>query len=305
MGNQELSLFDNVEQNLMTTKELAETLKVAEKTIRRTAEKLRIDSTVHPFKTNGGVQNIVCYTEQQATAIKQEIQKHHNLASRQIDTVDVPSLFGDTANRDSQQYMTTKEVADTLGVSNMAIMRVLEKTNNLNGTVKVENGKTTVFTQAQATLIKQEIQKHHNLASRQIDTVTTEQEENDKILEVISILQRRANEYRQRAEVAEDVVNRISDSRGLYSVNQAAKALQLGYGNVTLYKKLVGMKVVMSDKSHTPYQQCVNDGYLVVKTKYISTIDKSVPVTLIINKGLVWLAKKFGTTIDRNIEADA
>lgn len=58
-----------------------------------------------------------------------------------------------------QKYMTTKELAQVLGVSNMAIMRVLEKTNNLNGSVKVENGKATCFTEQQAMLIKQEIQK--------------------------------------------------------------------------------------------------------------------------------------------------
>lgn len=51
-------------------------------------------------------------------------------------------------------FMTTKELAETLGVSNMAIMRVLEKTNNLNGSVKVENGKQTYFNEQQATLIK-------------------------------------------------------------------------------------------------------------------------------------------------------
>lgn len=73
-----------------------------------------------------------------------------------------------------EKIMTTKELAEVLGVSNMAISRVLEKTNNLNGTVKVENGKTTYFTEKQATLIKQEMQKHHNLANRQIDSVSTE-----------------------------------------------------------------------------------------------------------------------------------
>lgn len=67
----------------------------------------------------------------------------------------------------SEKTVTTKELASVLGVSNMAIKRVLDKTNNLNGTVKVENGKTTVFTEEQATIIKQEIQKHHNLATSQ------------------------------------------------------------------------------------------------------------------------------------------
>lgn len=37
----------------------------------------------------------------------------------------------------------------------------------------MKNGKATVFTEQQATLIKQKTQKHHNLATRQIDSVTT------------------------------------------------------------------------------------------------------------------------------------
>ncbi len=64
----------------MTTKELSESLNVDVKTIQRASEKL-FDSTVVKSVSTGGRPSQV-FNEQQATAIKLEIQKHHNLASR-------------------------------------------------------------------------------------------------------------------------------------------------------------------------------------------------------------------------------
>lgn len=126
-----------------------------------------------------------------------------------------------------EKTVTTKELADTLGVSNMAIMRVLEKTNNLNGTVKVENGKTTVFNEKQATFIKQEIQRHHNLANRQVDSVSTELEENQTIANAIMILQRRNNELKQRAELAEHKNAILMHTKKTYTASEIAKEVGL------------------------------------------------------------------------------
>ena len=75
------------EKNLMTTKELAKTIGVSERTIRETAKNKGVEGTFHTLKTNGGSQSVKMFTEQQATLIKQEIEKHHNLKTRQIDSV--------------------------------------------------------------------------------------------------------------------------------------------------------------------------------------------------------------------------
>lgn len=118
-----------------------------------------------------------------------------------------------------EKTMTTKELADTLNVSNMAISRVLEKTNNLNGTVKVENGKVTCFTENQATLIKQEIQKHHNLATRKIDDVSSNIEviENfknatEKLVAMLNVenqkLQSQVATLKPQAQIANDFIDR-------------------------------------------------------------------------------------------------
>lgn len=73
----------NTKEKTMTTKEVAETLGVSVRTVQQTVEKLGLAKVLSQVKIRG--QNAFVYTEEQATLIKQEIQKHHNLASRQID----------------------------------------------------------------------------------------------------------------------------------------------------------------------------------------------------------------------------
>lgn len=126
-----------------------------------------------------------------------------------------------------EKTVTIKELAETLGVSNMAIKRVLDKTDNLNGTVKVENGKTTCFTEKQATLIKQEIQKHHNLASRQIDNVSTDYEMELMTQKVIAYHVQKANEYKIRAELAEQKNSLLMHTAKTYTASEIAKELGL------------------------------------------------------------------------------
>lgn len=83
---EQLELFDSPAQKpevLMTTTELAEALEVDATTIKRTVKKL--GAVLHRVSTNS--QGGYLFTEEQALAIKKEIQKHHNLKSRQIDSV--------------------------------------------------------------------------------------------------------------------------------------------------------------------------------------------------------------------------
>lgn len=77
--------LSNLTEKTITTKELAEVLGVAPRTIQLAVEKLGLTNVLSQVKIRG--QNAYIYTEQQATIIKQEIQKHHNLQSRQIDNV--------------------------------------------------------------------------------------------------------------------------------------------------------------------------------------------------------------------------
>ncbi len=90
----EKNVSDFEQKSLMTTKELAKVLGVSERTIRETAKNKGVECTFHTLKTNGGNQSVKVFTEEQATIIKMEIQKHHNAGlkvisegTRQIDKV--------------------------------------------------------------------------------------------------------------------------------------------------------------------------------------------------------------------------
>lgn len=207
----------------------------------------------------------------------------------------------------SKETVTTKELASVLNVNKDTVVATVERLK-LNGVLRQDsivknNYGGYLFTKEQATIIKQEIQKHHNLQSRQIDNVSTELEENETIANAIMILQRRNIELKQRAEIAEKTLNRITDGKGCFTMNTAAKALKLPYGNKTLFEKLRLSGVLNADNS--PKQEQVNAGHFKVVIKHINEDIGNKPVTLVTSKGLVYLAKKLNTEIDNSILPDA
>lgn len=84
-----------------------------------------------------------------------------------------------------EKTMTTKELAEALGVEVTSIKRTVQKLGAVLHAVKKNSQGGFLFTEEQAILIKQEIQKHHNLATRKIDSVSTEMEMKQKAAEVI------------------------------------------------------------------------------------------------------------------------
>ena len=55
-------------------------LGVSARTIRETATAKGLEGTFHTLQTKGGKQSLRVFSEEEATIIKMEIQKHHNLA---------------------------------------------------------------------------------------------------------------------------------------------------------------------------------------------------------------------------------
>jgi prophage antirepressor-like protein len=81
-------------------------------------------------------------------------------------------------------------------------------------------------------------------------------------------------------------------SQDTISMNDAAKVLKLGYGNITLFRILREMKVLMPD--NLPYQEYISRGYFKVDEKPLR-IGETVQikrVTRITQKGLHWLSRK-------------
>ena len=80
-------------------------------------------------------------------------------------------------------------------------------------------------------------------------------------------------------------------SANTLSMNYAAKVLKLGYGNITLFKKLREMDVLMDD--NTPRQEYITRGYFVVDEIPIQIGDRVwiKPVTKVTQKGMIWLSR--------------
>ena len=167
------------------------------------------------------------------------------------------------------KFVTVKDLAEVLGVSERTV-RDTASVKGLEGsfhTLQTNGGKQSlrVFNEEEATIIKREIQKHHNLASRRIDTVTTELEENQMIAQALTILQRRNNELQARCEAAESLNQRLMHSSRLYTITEIAKELGLTSGaklNEILEKKGVQYKVNGTWVPTCKYSDC---GYFEIK----------------------------------------
>ena len=70
-----------------------------------------------------------------------------------------------------KRFVSTQEMACTLQVGESTIKRAVEKLADLLQPVAKNNQGGYLFNENQASLIKREIQQHHNLQSRKIDNV--------------------------------------------------------------------------------------------------------------------------------------
>lgn len=121
----------------------------------------------------------------------------------------------------TKKTVTTRELAETLGVDRTTVTKTVKRLEQggevlHHSTTDEFNNTIWWYDEQQATIIKQEIQKHHNLATRQIDTVSTELEENQTIANAMMILQRRSEELKRRAEIAEKQVEEMKPKAIVY-----------------------------------------------------------------------------------------
>jgi len=194
--------------------------------------------------------------------------------------------------------MTVKEVAEVLKVGESTIKRTIEKLSPVLGALALNNYGGYLLSEYQVTLIKQEIQKHHNLENRNIDNITTEQEENETIIKALSILKRRSNEYKQRAEIAEqqliDQKPKVefaeiitADQHSTFDMAGVAQELKLPYGKIILFRELRAAQILKND--NTPYQRYVDSGYF--KVYPVSTPIGTKLTTKVTQKGIDFIRK--------------
>ena len=199
----------------------------------------------------------------------------------------------------TENFVTTKELAEVLGVSARTI-RDTATAKGLEGTfhtLQTKGGKQSlrVFSEEEATIIKMEIQKHHNLASRQIDTVTTSAEEDQMIAQALIILQRRiqdANKEIEKLKPAAEFAYQICSSKDAIDIGNCAKVLNRNIGRNSLFEFLRNRKVLQQD--NIPYQKYIDSGYFrVIETKYtIPSGETKISLkTLVLQKGVAYINK--------------
>ena len=202
----------------------------------------------------------------------------------------------------TEKYVTVKELADVLNVESSTITRTVKKLDAVLHSVRKNSQGGYLFTEEQATKIKQEIAGHHNLGSRQIDSVTTEYEENQMIAEAMSILQRRMNDYKNRMEKAEKEIEKLTpaanfayqlcDSKDTIDIGECAKVINRKIGRNNLFDFLRRKGVLQRD--NIPYQKFIDAGYFrVIETKYTtSNGDTKINLkTVVFQKGVAFINK--------------
>ena len=173
-----------------------------------------------------------------------------------------------------RKLMTGKELAEVLGVSKDTINATVERLDVDGVLRRVDIARNTqggyLFSEYQATVIKQEIQKHHNLANRQIDNVSTAAEEDQMIAQALTILQRRiqdANKEIEKLKPAAEFAYQICSSKDAIDIGNCAKVLNRNIGRNNLFEFLRNKKILQSD--NIPYQKYIDSGYFrVIETKY-------------------------------------
>ena len=207
--------------------------------------------------------------------------------------------MNELAVREDNKTVTTKELASVLGVEPRTIQLAVQKLGlaNVLSQVKIRGQNSFVFTEEQATLIKQHIQEHHNLSNRKIDTVTTEAEENQMIAQAFSILQRRiddANKEIAKLKPAAEFAYQICSSKDAIDIGNCAKVLNRNIGRNTLFEFLRNKKILNQD--NIPYQKYIDLGYFrVIESKFtIPSGETKISLkTLVFQKGVAYINKLF------------
>ena len=141
-ANSTKSLAQNVvEEELVTTKELAQMLGVDKRTIQNVISDKGYEIHFAPFQTRGGVQQMACVTKAQATAIKIELQNHSKIAKNGFDTLMVSNdLEGELLVKRAMAYQDQKirELQRRAEVAEKSLNRIADGTGcfSMNQTAK-------------------------------------------------------------------------------------------------------------------------------------------------------------------------
>lgn len=201
-----------------------------------------------------------------------------------------------------ESYVSVKALAEILNVSEATIKRAIEKLRSLLGGVETNSQGGYLLNEEQATIVKNEIAKHHNLQSRQIDSVSTELEENQIIASAMAILQARNEELKRQNEKllpAAKFAYQLCSSKDTIEIGECAKVLNKNIGRNRLFEFLRNSNVLQSN--NIPYQKYIDAGYFrVIESKYVTPNGetKISLKTVVFQKGVAYINKLLSKAVE-------
>ncbi len=201
--------------------------------------------------------------------------------------------------KQAEKTMTTKEVAEALGVSvdtiQKTVQKLAENNRRLFGEIKRNSQGGYLFDEAQATAIKLELQNHSKVNALSPKTTLEKQLiiQQAMQLQAEMIAELQAENERQAAKIKEDApkvefYNAVTDSTDCIDIGQAAKILNVkGVGRNKLFEIL--RKEGVLDRKNMPYQKFVDAGlFRVIETSFTlpDGTQKINLKTLVFQKGL-------------------
>ena len=199
-------------------------------------------------------------------------------------------------------YVSVKALAEILNVSEATIKRAIKKVRSLLGGIETNSQGGYLLNEEQATIVKNEIAKHHNLQSRQIDSVSTELEENQIIASAMAILQSRNEELKRQNEKLLPAANfayQLCSSKDTIEIGECAKVLNKNIGRNRLFEFLRNSNILQPN--NIPYQKYIDAGYFrVIESKYVTPNGetKISLKTVVFQKGVAYINKLLSKVVE-------
>lgn len=193
--------------------------------------------------------------------------------------------------------MTTKEVADVLGVDVKTIQRAVESLD-----MNVErsgSSHTMLFSEAEVTAIKLEIENHSKVNAL---TPKTNLEKQLIIQQAMQIQAEMITELQNKVSKLEPAANfayQLCSSKDTIEIGECAKVLNKNIGRNRLFEFLRTNNVLQSN--NIPYQKYIDAGYFrVIESKYVTPNGetKISLKTVVFQKGVAYINKLLSKAVE-------
>ena len=204
--------------------------------------------------------------------------------------------------KEVQTLVSVKVLSEILQVGESTIKRTIANLRPVLGYIEKNSNGGYMLDEDQVTAIKEEIAQHHNLASRQIDNVSTELEENQTIAKALMILQNRNETLQKQNEKLLPAANfayQICRCKDAIDIGNCAKVLNRNIGRNKLFEFLRQNGVLQAN--NIPYQKYIDAGYFrVIESKYTmpNGETKISLKTVVFQKGVAYINKLLSKVVE-------